>query len=75
MYSEPQCPLAKQLRAAIAKAGLNPFQVSKRTGVGYSAIHGFLNGTRDMSLGTASKLCKLVGLELRPVRGKRGKRA
>ncbi len=64
--------LAKQLREAIERSGLTRKQIADRTGVSYSAVHGFVAGTRDMTLQSASKIAEVVGLDLRPVR--RGKR-
>ena len=59
--------LAEQLRKAVADAGLNPYQLAKRAGLPYAVAHGFLAGTRDMQLSSASKVCRLLGLELRSV--------
>ncbi len=64
--------LADQLRRAIAESGLNRLQVAKRAGLYYSVVHGFMNGSRDLYLASATKLCRLFDLELRPAR--RGKR-
>jgi predicted transcriptional regulator len=63
--------LAAVLREALDDAGLNPFQVSQRAGIPYAAIHGFVHNDRDMMLSTASKLCDLLGLELRPMQRSR----
>ncbi len=66
--SERQVDLAKQLRRAIVKSGLNRLQLAKRSGVPYSVIHRFMAGNRDPALSTVTKLCRVLGLELRPRR-------
>ena len=62
--------LAGQLREVIRRSGLNRKQVADQTGISYAAIHGFVGGTRDMRLSTASKVAELLGVELRPMRRK-----
>ncbi len=63
--------LAETIRKAAAASGLSMLQLSKRTGIHYAAVHGFIGEYRDITLRTASKLCKLLELELRPVRKRR----
>ena len=65
--------LGLALRQAIAASGLTRAQVSKRAGIGYAAIHGFVGGTRDLTLDSASKVVAALGLrvELNPARHKR----
>lgn len=58
--------LAEQLRRAWRESGLSRYMLAKRSGVGYSIIHRFAAGERDLKLQTASKLCDVLGLELRP---------
>ena len=61
------------LRQAIAASGLTRSQVSKRAEIGYAAIHGFVGGTRDLTLDSASKVVAALGLrvDLKPARNKR----
>ena len=61
-----QPDLATQLRTALKATGLTRAELTRRSGLAYSQIHGFLAGTRDITLGTASRLCALVELEFRP---------
>ena len=68
MMSYPKNDLADRIRTAFRKSGLSMKQLSERSGVYYSAVHGFIGGTRDPSLSTASKLCKALELELRQAR-------
>lgn len=72
MKSYPDNEMAKRIRAAFRASGLSMKRLSVQSGVYYSAVHGFIMGTRDPSLSTAARLCKVLGLELRPAR--RGKR-
>jgi len=60
--------LGETIRQAFAESGMTRFELSKRSGVFYSAIHGFIGSNRDISISSASKLCESLGLELRPVR-------
>ena len=50
--------------AAFDKSGLSRFEWARRAGIDYSAVHGFVAGSRDMTLRSASRLCKVLGLEL-----------
>ena len=52
---------------------MSRFALSKDSGVGYAAIHGFVRGERDLTLATASKLCDVLGLGLKPNKGWRSK--
>lgn len=63
--------LGKQLRDAIRRSGLTRRQISKRSGVAYSAVHGFVGGKQTLTLESASKIADVVGIEFRPRRAKR----
>ncbi len=63
--------LAKQLRQAIKKSGLTRNQIAKQADVSYAIVHGFVAGTKDLRLETASKIAAVVGVELRARDGKR----
>ena len=56
------------IRQAFKKSGLSILALSKRSGVPYAAVHGLVNGNSDARLTTASKVCAVLGLELRPKR-------
>ncbi len=60
-----------QLREAARDSGLTRLQLAKRTGLPYSVVHGFVGGYRGLTLGSAAALCRVLGLELRPVRRRR----
>ncbi len=63
--------LATQLRRAIRDSGLTPYRVATDSDVDRAIMTRFVNGDRGLTLDTASRICELLGLELRPVR--RGK--
>ena len=54
--------LAERLRAAVRRSGLTRNQVAKRTGLSYAIVHGFMAGTQDIRLSTASEIAALVGV-------------
>ncbi len=62
--------LGEQLKKAIRRSGLTRKQISDQASVGYAAIHGFMAGTRDLTLTSASKIADVVGVELKPRRRK-----
>lgn len=62
---------ANLIREAFHRSGLSRFELAKRSGVHYSAVHAFIGGTKDPTLWTTMRLCKALGLELRPARRKR----
>ena len=72
MKSNPESEMGKILREAFRASGLSVRALSIQSGVYYASVHATMNGTRDPSLSTVSKLSAVLGLELRPVR--RGKR-
>ena len=68
MRSNPDNPMAEIIRERFGRSGLSIKKLAERSGVAYAMAHGVINGTRDPVLATAAKLCKVLGLELRPVR-------
>jgi DNA-binding phage protein len=58
------------LRAAIAASGLNRKQIADRAGIGYAAIHGYMGGTRDLTITTVTRILRGLGLrvEIKPTR-------
>lgn len=65
--------LTKTVRDAMKDSGLTPYAIARDSGVDYSQITRFLHGQRGLTLDSASKICELLGLELRPIRRKGGK--
>lgn len=64
--------IERQLRDAAKRSGLSIKRLSDESGVPYSAMHGFMVNDRGITLRSAAKLARVLGLELCPV--KRGKR-
>ena len=63
--------LAAELLAVFGKSGLSRFELARRSGVSYSVVHRFMAVERDITLGTASRLCDVLGVELRTVQVKK----
>ena len=68
MMSYPDNEMAERIRTAFRASGLSMKRLSELSGVPYAGVHGFVNRTRDPALSTAAKLCKVLGLELRPAK-------
>ena len=65
---KPPRGLGQQLRAACVESGMTRFALAKRAGVSYAIVHRFAAAERDITLGTASKLADVLGLELKPTK-------
>jgi hypothetical protein len=59
-------PLARQLEAAIAATGQPLYSISQATGVAAPILQRFVNGERGITLETAGKLARYLGLALLP---------
>ena len=66
MRSHPN--IVDELREAILNSGQTEYRVAKESGVAQPIVNRFLRGERGISLKTAAKLCKYLGLHLAPVR-------
>jgi len=58
--------LEKEIRRAIKKGKWTGYRLAKESGVPQAVVCRFINGQRDITLATASKLVKTLGLEVRP---------
>jgi DNA-binding phage protein len=58
--------MTKQIQDAIRATGLPLLEVARRTGVSQPQLYRFMNNTRTLTLPAVEKLCKALGLELRP---------
>ncbi len=65
--------LEQQLRNEARQSGLSVLALAKLAGLGYATTHGFLSGSRSISVGSAARLASALGLELRPVRRRKVK--
>jgi len=57
-----------QLRDAILDSDMSRYEIAKRAGLAYSQMSLFINGQRSLTLTSAAKIARVLGLELRPVR-------
>ena len=67
MRKKSKLNLANQLREAFKASDLSRFELSNRSNVSYSVVHRFMGGDKDITLATATRLCVVLGLELRAV--------
>jgi hypothetical protein len=63
--------LSEVMRAAIKRDGRSLCKLALAAGLGSGVVVRFFNGTRGLGLDSADKLCKTLGLELRPVARRR----
>lgn len=63
--------IQEQLRQAILNAGVSRYRLARVTGISDGLLSNFVNRRRSMTLNTAARLAKALGLELRP-KGKKG---
>ena len=60
--------VANRLRRAIANSQLSQNEIARRAKMDPAMVNKFLHGARDMTLGRAEKLAKVLGLELKVYR-------
>ena len=58
--------IEEQLRQAIIKSGMSRYRLSKLTGVNDAVLCNFVNRKRSVTMTTAAKLAKTLGLSLKP---------
>lgn len=63
-----QRTFADRIRATTEARGLTAHALARASGVNSAVVGRFLKGQRDVTLTTAEKLCRALGLELRPTR-------
>ena len=57
--------IEEQLRKAILQSGMSRYRLGQLTGVDKAVLSNFVNRKRSVTLTTAGKLAKALGLELR----------
>ncbi len=57
-----------QLREAIQGSGMSCYEIAKRARVTNSQLSLFINGRRSLTLTSAAKIARVLGLELRSVK-------
>ena len=58
--------IEEQLRLAILKSPLSRYRLSQLTGVDNAVLSNFVNRKRSLTMTTAAKLAKALGLNLKP---------
>ncbi len=66
--------LAADIRREIKRQGLSAYRVAMDSGIDRSVAVRFINGERGLTLSTASRVCEMLGLKLRPARTPTGAR-
>ena len=59
------------IRDAIRRDPRTPYRIAHDSGVATAVLSRFIRRERDLNLRTADRLCRALGLELRPVRQRR----
>jgi len=57
-----------QLRDAILGSEMSQYEIAKQAGVTKSQLSLFINGRRSLTLTSAAKIARALGLELRPIK-------
>jgi DNA-binding phage protein len=60
--------IEKALLQAVRRDERSQYRLAKDAGLAVAVLQRFVSGERSITLGTASKLCKALGLELRPAK-------
>ena len=58
--------IQEQLRQAILKAPMSRYALARETGVAEAVLSNFVNRKRSITMDTAAKLARELGLELTP---------
>lgn len=58
-----------ELLRAVKRDPRSRYRLAKDAGIAVAQLQRFESGERSITIGTASKLCKVLGLELRPTKG------
>jgi plasmid maintenance system antidote protein VapI len=61
--------IEEQLRQAILNCGMSRYELSRRCGVAASQLCFFVNGQRSLTMSTAAKVAKVLGLRLTDAKG------
>jgi transcriptional regulator with XRE-family HTH domain len=64
----PTKDIEVQLHEAILSSGMSCYEIAKRAGVTNSQLSLFLSGQRSLTLTSAAKIARVLGLELRPIK-------
>jgi transcriptional regulator with XRE-family HTH domain len=61
---EEEQTMSDRLRTAIRGSGISLNDLGRKTGVDSGRLSRFMRGQRDLTLGAAEQLCKVLGLQL-----------
>ena len=64
--------MADTIRKEFRKSGRTILSVAHDAGLGYANVHRLLNTTDKVTLATADKVCRVLGLKLVP-KGRKGR--
>ena len=64
--------IEEQLRRAAIASGASILNLCERSGLRYNSLHGFIRGTKTLTMTSANKLAKVLNLELRPIKKRKG---
>ena len=59
---------ADVIRRAVEDSGRTPYAIALESGVSQPVLSRFLRSERGLNLDTAEKLCRALGLDLRPAK-------
>lgn len=62
--------LSDVIREAVTQDGRSLARLAQESGVSHTILSRFLRNERDITLGTAERLCRVLALELRSVQRK-----
>ena len=65
--------LSQQLRRLIKESGMTVYRISKDAGINPAILGRFVNNQRDLTLGTADKIAKVLNLKLMKMESDHGK--
>lgn len=65
---ERMMDLTEQLRWHMRKSGYTMNALAREAGVGYPIVYDFMHERRVISIASAAKICRVLGLTLQPVK-------
>lgn len=72
VYMEKKKNIEAQLREAIKSSEMSRYKISQLSGISEASLSLFVNRKRTLTLESAAKVAEVLGLELKPISGKRG---
>jgi plasmid maintenance system antidote protein VapI len=70
---QEELKVVQQLKDAIRATGLTHRDIARAADIGPDILSRFMSGQRDLTLKTAARICRAVGLELTPEKKPKGK--